>query len=258
LTAALLRRCGLAALLLSPAEAQAAGDAQHLHYVAYSTGLRVIDVVADFDLGQQAYSVTLSVHTIGLFGAVVHGATESSVHGRWTGPAPFPATYDSHGLWRGEQLHVAISYAGGQPTVATLLPADTGEREAVPVALWANTIDNLSAMAALLRDVATTGRCDGRRRVFDGRRLSEIAAVTAGTEVLPETDRSVFHGPALRCDFTGTLLAGFKYEDNRARAARPQHGAAWFAPLRPGGPPLPVRVRFATPFFGDAILYLAP
>ncbi len=128
----------------------------------------------------------------------------------------------------------------------------------MPVALWANTVDNLSAMAALLHDVATIGRCDGSRRVFDGRRLSRIAAGTVGVEALPETDRSVFHGPALRCDFSGTLLAGFKYEDNRARAARPQRGVAWFAPLRPGGPPVPVRVRFATPFFGDATLYLAP
>lgn len=247
-------RCATAALLLAPAAAPA-GEAQHLHYVAYSTGLRVVDVMADFDLGVQDYAVTLSVHTIGLFGAVVHGATESRVHGRWSGAAASPDAYDTRGLWRGKQIHVAMSYAGGRPTVTTLEPAATEEREAVPPPLWADTIDNLSAMAALLHDVAVSGRCDGRRRVFDGRRLSEV---TAGTEVLPETDRSVFRGPALRCDFTGTLLAGFRYEDDRARAARPQHGAAWFAPLRHGGAPLPVRVRFATPFFGDAMLYLAP
>lgn len=258
MTGATLRRCGLAALLFFPAVAQAAGDAQHLHYVAYSTGLRVLDVVADFNLGPQGYAVTLSVRTIGLFSTVVHGATQSSVRGRWNRSAPIPDIYDSHGLWRGEQVHVTLTYVRGQPTVTTLLPPDTTIREPVPVALWANTIDNLSAIAGLLHDVDTGGRCDSRRRVFDGRRLSEIAATTTGAEVLPQTDRSVFHGSTLRCDFTGTLLAGFKYEDNRARAARPQHGVAWFAPLQPGGPPLPVRVQFATPFFSDATLYLAP
>ena len=255
--AALPLRCGLAALLLTPGVARADAP-QHLHYVAYSTGFRVLDVVADVDLGRQGYSVSLSVHTVGLYGAMVRGATETSVRGRWSGSAALPAAYDSHGFWHGEQIHVAISYADGQPTITTLLPANTGEREAVPVALWANTIDNLSAMAALLHNVATSGRCEGQSRVFDGRRLSEIAATTVGTEVLPETDRSVFHGPALRCNFSGTLLAGFKYEDNRARAARPQRGVAWFAPLQPGEPPVPTRVRFATPFFGDAVLYLAP
>ena len=38
-------RCALALLLL-PAAAQA-GQPLHLHYVAYSTGLRVLDVVTD-------------------------------------------------------------------------------------------------------------------------------------------------------------------------------------------------------------------
>ena len=247
----------LVALALAPA-ATLAAEPQHLHYVAYSTGFRVLDVVADVDLEPPGYTVALSVHTIGLFGTLVHGATQSSVRGRWSGLAAVPAAYDSRGFWRGEQIHVAITYADGQPTVTTLLPANTGEREAVPVALWAKTVDNLSAMAALLHDVATTGRCDGHRRVFDGRRLSEIAAATTTVETLPETGRSAFHGPALRCEFSGRLLAGFKYEDNRARAARPQRGVAWFAPLRPGGPAVPVRIQFATPFFGDATLYLAP
>lgn len=245
------------ALCLTPGAALAQGGPQRLHYVAYSTGFRVLDVVVDVDLGASRYSVDTAVHTVGVFGALVEGATNSSARGSWDGLAALPFAYDTHGQWHGERIHTAMTYADGVPTITALLPDNAHEREPVPPALQANTIDSLSAIAVLLHDVAQTGRCDGQSRVFDGRRLSEIAATTAGQETLPETGRSIFQGPTLRCDFTGTLLAGFKFEDNRAREARPQHGTAWLARLQPGGPLLPMRVRFATPFLGDAILYLA-
>ncbi len=245
------------ALCLAPGAALAQGGPQRLHYVAYSTRFRVLDVLVDVNLGASHYSMDAAVHTIGVFGALVEGATNSSARGSWDGLAALPSMYDIHGVWHGEHVHTAMSYAGGIPTITALLPDNAHEREAVSPALQANTIDTLSAIAVLLHDSSQTGRCEGRSRVFDGRRLSEIAATTAGEEILPKTDRSTFQGPTLRCDFTGTLLAGFKFEDNRAREARPQHGTAWLARLQPGGPLLPMRVRFATPFFGDAILYLA-
>ena len=244
------------ALCLTPGLALAQSGPQHLHYIAYSTGFRVLDLTVDFDFGADRYSVDAAVHTVGVYGALVGGATTSSARGNWDGLAALPSTYDIHGVWHGEHIHTAMTYANGVPTITALLPDNAHEREPVSPALQANTIDTLSAIAVLLHDVAQTGRCGGQSRVFDGRRLSEIAATTAGMETLPQTDRSIFQGPTLRCDFTGTLLAGFKFEDDRAHAARPQHGTAWLARLQPGGPLLPMRVRFATPFFGDAILYL--
>ena len=80
---------------------------------------------------------------------------------------------------------------------------------------------------------------------------------TAGMQVLEATSRSVFQGPALRCDFEGRLLAGFPRDEDRARAGRPRSGTAWFAQLSPGGPSLPVRITFETRFFGHATMYLA-
>jgi hypothetical protein len=92
--------------------------------------------------------------------------------------------------------------------------------------------------------------------VFDGRRLSEIAATDAGQEMLEPTRRSSFSGPATRCDFEGRLLAGFMLDDDRARAARPQTGSAWMARLLPNAPPLPVRMTFQTRWLGHVTMYL--
>ena len=264
----MLRRIGLLTtlLLLAPArpEAQPMANkmaqpvAADLHYVAYSTGLRVLDAHAALTIGPDSYRADLTLHTLGLFSVFVGGHTEAVARGAWNGEMAVPSAYDVDGHWDGDTLLTRIDYAGDRPEVLALLPDLRREREAVPSALQANTIDSLSAMAALVHRVDTTGRCDGSARVFDGRRLSQIAVQTTGMQVLPRTDRSEFAGQALRCDFDGTLLAGFKYSDNRARAARPRHGIAWFARIAPGGPLLPVRLQFATPFFEDVTMYLQP
>ena len=125
-----------------------------------------------------------------------------------------------------------------------------------PRSARANTIDTLSAMASLINQVNTTGRCEGKATTFDGRRLAQLEARTAGEQVLERTGRSNFAGKALRCDFVGRQLAGFNLDDDRERLQRPQSGTAWFAAVTPGGPKIPVRVAFQTRWFGEATMYV--
>ena len=256
------RLTGLLAVLLAalPVEVRpgAAMAPVRLHFVAYSTGLRVLDIQASLALQGDGYDVQLGLRTLGVFGVFVEGSTLTEARGAWRDDAAAPAFFGASGTWRGDMLLTRIDYVGGQPRVRALLPDPKRERELVTPALQANTIDSLSAMAELVRRVDDTGRCDGAARTFDGRRLSEITAHTVGMQTLPRSALSSFSGPALRCDFEGQLLAGFKFEDDRARAARPRHGTAWLAQLTPGGPLLPVRMRFETPFFDDATMYLQP
>ena len=142
------------------------------------------------------------------------------------------------------------------PNVLKMEPPVEDEREPVPVAQQANTIDSLSAMAALIRQIMVTGKCDGHDRTYDGRRLSEVSAHTVGQEALEETSRSSVAGTALRCDFQGKQLAGFRRDADQNELAKPTDGSAWFAQLGPGGPPIPVRVRFTTAQLGDITMYL--
>ena len=122
----------------------------------------------------------------------------------------------------------------------------------------AGTIDSVSAMAQLVRQVNATGRCEGHSRTFDGRRLAELTARTAGREVLEQTGRSSFAGPALRCDFEGRQLAGFRLDaDRAARRSAPRRGTAWFAAATPGGPMIPVRIQFEMDLIGNLTMYLA-
>lgn len=236
----------------------ARADPVRLHYLGFAAGLRVVELGATLSFAEGRYDASLDLQTLGLVDAFAHADSVAEVHGAWLGEAAAPRSYDSHGLFHGEPHRMSIAWRDGQPRVLARLPEGDDGREEVAAPLRANTIDSLSAMMTLLHRVAVSGSCDGHARVFDGRRLSEIAAQTVGEVTLPPTSRSVFAGPALRCDFEGTLLAGFRHDDNRARAARPQHGSVWLAALAPGGPMVPVRVSFHTGLFGDTTMYLAP
>ena len=241
-------------LLCVPAAAQPASV--QLSYATYIAGLSAADVQASIALSPQRYRLHLSYRLTGLVGAIVHGEGASTVEGRFDGTAPQPIGLFTTGHFRGRAYVTEIGWQNGRPAIMRQEPPDSDEREPVPEALQANTIDSLSAMAALLRQVASAGGCDGTRRTFDGRRLSELQARTVGVDDLPETSRSSFKGVALRCDFEGRQIAGFLRDADQAGLRRVQRGSAWFAPLKPGALPVPVRVTFDARTFGEATLYL--
>jgi hypothetical protein len=250
-----LVHCTLLAMCVSlPVAAQPA--ATKLDYAAYSNGVNVLDLQASMALSPSFYRVQVSYHLTGLVGAIVHADSQTTVDGRFQGDRTEPRELFSSGHMRGQPRVTQIDWQNGNPVIMQMVPPVETERDPVPAEDQAHTIDSLSAMAALLRRVAATGRCEGAANTFDGRRLSEIEAHTVGEETLEKSDRSIFQGTALRCDFQGRQLAGFFRDHDPDVVRRPQHGSAWFARLAPGDAPVPVRITFETRVFGWATLYL--
>ncbi len=267
--AAARRALAVALLLLAPAAVAAepapaasapavapAAPAVAVAYVAYAAALPVLRLHASYAIGPAAYEVKLAFDTAGMFGVLLHAHVDSTATGTLSDAHAHPARYYAVGDVRGHQHVTQIDYPDGQPHVVRLAPPVEEEREPVPAARQAGTIDNLSAMAELIAAVARTGRCDGSRHTFDGRRLSELSARTVGEETLEPTGRSTFSGRALRCDLEGRQIAGFPKDADPASAGRPLHGSAWFASISPGTPAVPVRISFETRFFGAATAYL--
>lgn len=244
--------CG--ALALPPAALAQAPDTLHVAYSTYAAGLQVAAVKADLMLGPYQYQIRVSYHTTGLLGFFSHGEQSNRVDGVWRAGSPQPREFSSTGVWGGEKHVTRIDYRHGDPLVQTLLPPNT-ERQPVPPTLQDHTMDALSALALLIHQVATARKCEAAVHTFDGRRATELTAHSVDWEMLPRTDRSEFSGPALRCDFTSQVVAGFKTGADR-KDQPPLHGSLWFAAAVPGGPPLPVRIRLETAWFGDAVTYL--
>ena len=251
-------RATLAALLLAafPAAAQPSAPVQ-LRFAGYAAGMELFSIQAELAITPESYRVQVSYALTGVVGALFHAASSTRVDGRFQDGRPVPRELFSTGHVRGQPRVTQIDWRDGNPLVLQLVPPVEKDRDPVPAAEQAHTIDALSAMAALVRTVDATGRCEGRSTTFDGRRLTELTASTAGEEVLPQTGRSSFQGPALRCDIEGRLLAGFQHDSGEAMTREPMRGSAWFAPLTPGGLAVPVRIRFENRRFGDATIYLA-
>jgi hypothetical protein len=253
----MIRVAAVSLALALPYAAQAQEHAPvQLNYSVYAAGLHVLDIQSGVDLHDRGYRVDLSFHTVGLFGLLFHSDIHSLVQGAWVGPGLMPQRYSSWGTLRGSPRQTLIDYVKGQPLVRTLEPAVDIERDPVPVAMQHDTIDTLSAMVLMVRQVAATGRCDGHASTFDGRRLADIVSHTVGDEVLDDDGRSSFSGVALRCDLEGRQLGGFQHDVDAEELHKIQHSTAWLARLVPGGPKLPVRVVFETRFFGHGTAYL--
>jgi hypothetical protein len=251
-----LLSCLLPCAALAQTPTSASRISLHASYDTYAAGMRVAEVETGFSFGPWTYQLNLEYHTTGAVGFFFSGHQFGVANGSWHGVQAEPSRFVGEGLWRGVDRQVDIEYKDGKPIIRLLTPANDEEREPVPDAVQANTIDTLSALAEMIRVVEATGRCETTARTFDGRRAVEIEARTVGEESLEPTDRSSFAGKALRCNFSGRMVAGFWLGDDRERDRQPLHGTAWLAPVASGGPRLPVRMSFETRWFGDATMYL--
>ena len=240
-----------------PAMPDATPDAAaHLDYQLYTHGLRIGRIEAALQLQAAKYHVEVAFRTFGLVGWLFRGHQLDIADGRIRERLPEPLRFSGEGFWRGTNRRILMEYIGRQPVVRDLEPPNDVEREPVPVSLQANTLDTLSAMVLLIRRVADTGRCEAAVDTYDGRRAVQFSARTTGETELEPSGRSSFRGRALRCDFDGKLQAGYRLEDSPEERAKSRHGAAWFAPVVPGAPLLPVRIEFETAMFGDVLMYL--
>jgi len=228
----------------------------HATYEMYAAGFHVAEIDASLHLTPSRYELRISYHTTGVMGVFRHGHQVSTVMGTWKAGQPQPQEYQSDGAWNGEDHVTLIDYLNGQPLVRRLEPPQAKEREPVPEALQRNSLDSLSALALLLRRVQDTGHCDAVLHTFDGNRASEISARTAGQESLQAAADARAPGDTLRCDFVSHMLAGFLYRDSTPYDRRPLHGSAWLATVIPGAPPVPVRMKFETQWFGEATVEL--
>jgi hypothetical protein len=241
---------------LAPFSFMPEATAADLNYTLYVVGLPVGNATISLDLAAPAYRAELRFHTTGIADLFVGDRMDEHTSGRFENDRPSPMEYFSTGRRNGVDRVVGMTWRDGTPVITTITPANSTEREDVPAALLAHTMDPLDAIVMLLRQVARTGRCEASARAYDGRRLQLLEARTSGDEDIPPSGRSSFSGRALRCDFTDKTLAGFRLGSSRDDDLREHHGTVWLAQISPAGQKLPVRASIETRWFGDATIFL--
>ena len=248
-----MRRTLLALSLL--VAAPAAAQPLRATYEVYAAGMTVLQVEAEIEVTPTGYRLATALRTRGVVATFVPGEQATRVNGAWDGLRARPSAYRSEGVWRGTARRTVLGWEGTDPRALELLPADSNEHEPVPPEQQRGTMDSLSALAVLSRAVQQTGRCEGEVAVFDGRRRATYTATTGGQDrVVPW--RGAWHGEALRCGFEGRVIAGFRRDVPRERAAAPQIGTVWIASPYAGAPPIPVRVEMVNRWVGTATAVL--
>ena len=227
-----------------------------MQYEGFAHGLLVLRLAGTLTMADSGYTGHLAIHTAGMINWLSHMDNQSDVHGHFAGADPVPDHYASAGTARGNYKTIDIAYPHGNPAIEQQTPFPDPSRTTVPIDQTAGAIDDLSAIALLVRRVGDTSNCDGSLKLFDGRRLTTLTAHTVGTETITPSSRSRYGGIAIRCDFEGTRTAGFLKADDEAQQRRPHHGSAWLAPIVPGAPPVPLRVTFDNKVLGAVTLYL--
>ena len=240
----------LLALIAWPAMAQA--TAWTATYEFHAAGLRVLEAQITFDVDGPEYRLEAHSRSRGLLGFFAHSEQVTTITGRWAGGMPRPRQYRVQGQYRGERRVVEMDYgADGTPRVGALVPSAIDDsREPVPAERLPGTLDALSAVARLSRIVAETGRCDTAATMFDARRLTQVNVRTIGQEAAPNARGAGLQALVLRCELESRVLAGFRTDQDRARAAQPIVTTAWIGRPVEGAPPVPLRLELATRWWG--------
>ncbi len=239
------------AVMAAPAAAEPWRAVYHLHV----GGLRAMEAVVTFQFAGPGYRVEVRSRTMGLAGVLARSEQRTVVEGDWAGEVPRPRRYTVSGTFRGQPRHVEMEFdAQGRPLLRALVPTNASEnREDVSAERAAGAIDGLSAVVALARVVAATGRCEAQTRLYDARRLSSVLVRTAAArEAVPNTWGVGLQGEAMRCEIESRLLAGFALDRDRARPPEPFTITAWVGPQAEGAPPVPMRIEIVTRWWGSA------
>jgi Protein of unknown function (DUF3108) len=224
-----------------PSEADRLG----LTYEVYSGGFHVLTVDLDLSFARQRYDVTTRLQTAGFLSWLVSWSQISESAGLVDGTGLAPERYRSEGEFRGRRRAIEIDYDAGQVSAVKVEPPSRGDedRDEVTEAQRREAVDPLAAILGAIHRLSAGQPCEGRLRVFDGRRRYDLVLTDRGTRPLRESRIAAFAGDALQCDFVFEQIAGHirRPTDPEVAQRRLQSGRVYSA--RSGGPLMtPVRI----------------
>jgi hypothetical protein len=217
-------------------------------YEIYGGGFHLLDANLSIDLQKQKFDAHLHANTRGTIGNLfpwwndVHSSGNIHPHLMET------LEHVSENSWLGKVHRVTLEYDGKGGFIKKIVfptPAEENREEVAPE-LTKNTQDLMSAGLTLLQRVSEGESCNQTLAVYDGRRRFNLKFVQIGMDDLPPNRYGIYHGPAMQCDMTIERVAGF-WKDYQT--AWTEDGDAqmklsfWLAPIKPGGPMIPVRAR---------------
>lgn len=251
-----------ALLLLAPRPALSA-EGVVLGYEGYLGGLHMLTAEVELARNAKRYRMETTANGRGLFGWLVKWRSKAVTEGAITPDGRLrPQWHQRDIAQRGRNAKVIqIEYRDdGVPLVARMRAG--AEANFTERTERRGTMDPMSAVAAIIDQMAAGAACAGKFEVFDGKLRYDVAARPQKSSVLNGNKYMMYRGEATRCNLLLTPIDGFeeKRPDN-PRERKPAGDDAlelsmWFASPGPGMPAVPVMASARTEY-GGLRIYLA-
>ncbi|MCG6902980.1 MAG: DUF3108 domain-containing protein [Rhodobacter sp.] len=152
---------------------------------AYALTIRGLTVGKVQLTGQDSasrYSVSGQIDSTGLARMIRQFSYRGTANGRVVQGGLQPDHYVESADTGRRASEAEIRYSGGVPEILRYVSAKEAGPDSPDPATQTGTVDPLTAIHALLRDVPRTRACDLDLFIFDGKRRSRISVAPAGTD----------------------------------------------------------------------------
>ena len=242
----------------------ASAEGLALGYEGYLGGLHMLTAEVELARNETAYRMETRANGRGLVGwffqwttnAVTEGVVEpdGALRPRW---------HERDIAQRGRRPKaIQIEYRDdGVPLVARMRVGD--EATFTPASERRGTMDPMSAVTAIVDQMAAGTACSGNFPVFDGKLRYDVTASMGDSKRLNGNKYMMYKGEAARCDLVMRAIDGFEEEEHKGSPReRGSPGddtltlTMWFASPANGLPSVPVLASADTDY-GGLRIYLA-
>ena len=207
--------------------------------VHVATNTTILDETSD------RYKITLDVESIGVTSMFINLTSHSEVTGVFANNVVRPQSYVGEVRRNGAVTDNRVQYArDGRVTGASTSPV--GTRVPATEAEMQGTVDQLTALFMIERQLAKQDSCSLIVKVFDGLRRYDLHFTNVSAEELEVSVERTFPGATHVCHMQRVAIAGFPNSDGRTEGA--YEGKIWFASLLRGNLMIPVQMEFNTEF----------
>ena len=251
------------AMAISGPRPAASAEGLALGYEGYLGGLHMLTAEVELARNDTAYRMETRATGRGLVGLFFNWSTNAVTEGDVEADGALkPRWHQRNIAQRGRNPKaIQIEYRDdGVPMVARMRVGD--EANFREVAERRGTMDPMSAVTAIVDQMAAGATCEGNFPVFDGKLRYDVTAKIGDAGTLSGNKYMMYRGAAARCDLVLKAIDGFEDEPrgNPRERETPDDDTLtltmWFASPVAGLPSVPVMASADTDY-GGLRLYLA-
>ncbi len=242
----------------------ASAEGVALGYEGYLGGLHMLTAEVELARNESAYRMETRANGRGLVGWFIQWKSNAVTEGDVEPDGALrPRWHERDIAQRGRRPKaIQIEYRDdGVPMVARMRVGD--EATFAPASERRGTMDPMSAVTAIIDQMAAGASCNGNFPVFDGKLRYDVTASMGDAKRLNGNKYMMYRGEAARCDLVLKAIDGF--DDDEPKGSPRERGSPaddtltltmWFASPAAGMPSVPV-LASANTDFGGLRIYLA-